>query len=60
MGRVYSGAIPPATRSVYFVPTSLFAMVELAGARFLAALSQSPPLTPIPRLDSQPWGLDTC
>lgn len=28
--------------------------------RFPAALSRSPPLTPIPRLGPQPWGLDTC
>lgn len=42
-------------------PGQSLGMVELPGARrFPAALSQSPPLTPITRLGPQPWGLDTC
>lgn len=60
MGRVCSGAIPPATSSVYLVPASLLAWSSLLEQEDLGCPESEPPLIPLPRLGPQPWGLHMC
>lgn len=59
-GSALGMSLPPPAPFILSRPVSL-SLVELPGARrFPAALSRSPPLTPIPRLGPWSWGLDTC